>query len=97
MFRIYKVPVGFNETVFSEVWIDPHYEQKHGESVNDELILELLTQLGHQPQIAQDELRGFQFYEVDLSLHRRSYRLILVVPKDKSYLGVRNAYRRVIR
>lgn len=71
MFRIYEGQVIFNEKHFDEVWIDPHYEEKHGDSVNDELILRLLGRLGG-----------------------KFYRLILVVPPDASYLGVRNVYRR---
>jgi len=94
MFRIYEIPVVFNEKHFNEVWIDPHYEEKHGDSVNDELILSLLARLSGKPWAIQMESRGFHFFEVDLELRGKLYRLILVVPPDASYLGVRNAYRR---
>jgi hypothetical protein len=94
MFRVYKIPVIFNEERFSEVWIDLHYEKKHGDSVNDDLILSLLAKLSGKPWAAQMESNGFVFFEVDFELREKAYRLIIVVPPDASYLGVRNAYRR---
>lgn len=94
MFRVYKMTVVFNETLFSQVWIDPHYEEKHGDSINDELIFDLLGRSSGKPWASQREARGFHFFEVDLELTGKPYRLILVVPPDGSYLGVRNAYRR---
>jgi hypothetical protein len=94
MFRVYEIPVVFNEERFSEVWIDPHYEEKHGDTINDELILSLLARLSGKAWATQMESKGFYFFEVDLGLRGKFYRLILVVPPDGSYLGVRNVYRR---
>ena len=94
MFRVYEISVVFNEERFCEVWIDPHFEEKHGDSVNDELILSLLARLSGKPWALQMESNGFHFFEVDLELRGKAYRLILVVPPDASYLGVRNIYRR---
>lgn len=94
MFRIYKIQVIFNEEYFSEVWIDPHYEEKHSSSINDDLIFALLTRLRQKPWTPQAESNGFKFYEVDVDYEDRLYRLIVVTPPDLSYLGIRNAYRR---
>jgi hypothetical protein len=46
------------------------------------------------PWALQMESNGFHFFEVDVELRGKAYRLILVVPQDGSYLGVRNVYRR---
>lgn len=94
MFRIYEIPVIFNEEHFNEVWIDPHYEEKHGDSMNDELILNLLARVSGKPWASQMESRGFRFFEVDLDFNNKLYRLIIVIPPNGSYLGIRNAYRR---
>lgn len=94
MFRIYEIQVVFNEERFNEVWIDPHYEEKHWDSMNDELILSLLTRLTEKPWTNQKQTKGFCFFEVDVDFNSKLYRLIIVVPPDGSYLGVRNAYRR---
>ncbi len=40
------------------------------------------------------EVSGYKFYEADGKYNGKAYRLILVIPPDGSYLGVRNAYRR---
>jgi hypothetical protein len=87
----------FNEEHFNEVWIDPHYEEKHGDSVTDQLILSLLSRLSEKPWASQSDAKGFHFFEVDVDFKSKFYRLIIVVPPDGSYLGVRNAYRRKSR
>ncbi len=79
---------------FDELWIDPHYEEKHKDSIDDPLILELVNQLNGWLIQLNSEVGGFGFYEADGNFGGKSYRLILVVPPDGAYLGVRNAYRR---
>lgn len=95
MFRVYKADVKFNKKHWSSIWIDSHYEEKHSNSVNDELILTLLSRFkGNRAIEADGESGGFQYYEVDTEHKGKLYRLILVIPPDCSYLGVRNTYRR---
>ena len=94
MFRIYRQDVSFNGKHFIEVWIDPHYEEKHGESIDDELILELLLSLADMDVDIAGKIRGFTYYEGEVMHRSKCYRLILVTPPDLSYLGVRNTYRR---
>ena len=95
MFRVVEIRFFINETWFSEVWIDTHYEEKHSRSINDQLILELLGLLNYEcflPQLVRKD--GFQFYETDLFFGGKPYRLIWVIPPDACYIGIRNAYRR---
>lgn len=94
MYRVYDSDLILNEIHFKRVWIDPHYEIKHSGSINDALILSLLTQLHKEELSPISEANGFRYYEVDLERLNKLYRLILVTPDDGSYLGVRNAYRR---
>lgn len=95
MFRIVEARLFINNTWFSKVWIDTHYEEKHSRSINDKLILELLGVLNYEsylPQMIRED--GYQFYETDLIWSGKPYRLIWVIPPDETYIGVRNAYRR---
>ena len=94
MFRVYRVSLTINEIHFSEVWIDPHYELKHRASINDDLILLLLRQIDLHYFEAAAQSYGFSYYEVDIEHRTKPYRLILVIPDDGTYLGIRNAYRR---
>lgn len=94
MYRQYKVHVSMGDHHFCEVWIDPHYEEKHKDSINDELILALVKRLDSWLIVLSAVVSGYSFYEADGAYKGKIYRLILVVPSDNSYLGVRNAYRR---
>ena len=97
MFRVYKVGhLWVNGTQFHKVWIDPHYEVKHQGSINDELILSLVGLLDRQLPFLPKKVRadGFEFFESDLVWKGKHYRLIWIIPPDRDYLGVRNAYRR---
>jgi hypothetical protein len=63
--------------------------------MNDRLILKLLEFLNGRFIVeAAINPNGYRFYEVDIILDHKNYRLILTTPPDHSFLGVRNAYRR---
>lgn len=94
MYRQHKVSLTMGTHHFEEVWIDPHYEAKHKDSINDELILELVKGLDGWLIVLNAIVSGYKFYEADGIYKGKLYRLILVVPPDNNYLGVRNAYRR---
>lgn len=94
MFRVYRALVVFDRKHFNEIWIDPHYEEKHSDSITDDLILALVQKLGGKTAEPHAEANGFRYYEIEVSYQQRLYRLILVRPADDSYLGIRNTYRR---
>ena len=96
MFRRYVVDIVFNGARFSEVWIDPHYEIKHKKSINDELILSLVKRIDLIPLSKERQNDSFEYFEMNVEMNDKMYRLIIVVPQDKSYLGVINAYRKKI-
>ncbi len=96
MRRVYDVEITVNHRVFMKVVIDPHYEEKHGQSIDDHIILALVRMLDgevHLPQ-ATDE-NGFDYFvREDLIYEGKKYRLIWLTHEDEIYIGVVNAYRR---
>ena len=60
-----------------------------------ELMIELILTL-HKSFINEQarSIGGYSFYEVDVNVRNKLYRLVLTTPPDHSFLGVRNAYRR---
>lgn len=95
MYRVYTMLLNLNEITFTEVWIDPHHELKHKDSIDDELILELVKIVNFEDlKLSRTGDESFLYYESNLVLNDKLYRLILTIPPDKNYLGVVNAYRR---
>ncbi len=94
VYRRFEIDLKINDQHFDELWIDPHYEEKHKDSMSDELILKLLKEADGWLITLSSEVSGYKFYEADGKYNGKAYRLILVIPPDGSYLGVRNAYRR---
>ena len=84
-----------NGLKISEVVIDPHYEEKHSSSIDDDLILELvklLTGKFYKPETSKD---GFQYFVADLlEVRGARYRLVWLLEDEKLYVGVINAFRR---
>ncbi len=97
MFRKHQLIVSVNETQVKEIWIDPHYEIKHANSMSDELILQLVHQLDGGSYKAEAHKAGFKWFIADMELDGKSYRLVWLLPDDASYLGVRTAYRRSLK
>jgi len=87
--------LNLNEITFTEIWIDPHYELRHKDSINDKLILELLKIVNFFNLDLQDiNSEGYEFYQINVNYQDKPYRLILTFPPHKLYVGVVNAYRR---
>lgn len=94
MYRRYEIKLNVDGIHYTELWIDPHYEDQSKDSINDQLILELVKEVDGWLITFNSEVGGYRFYEADGNYQSKVYRLILVIPPDKSYLGIRNAYRR---
>jgi hypothetical protein len=79
----------------TQVVIDSHYEIKHSETMNDDLILDLVFLLNNRSFEPEKVSGAFQYYKADpIILNGLSYRLIWVIEENKLYVGVINAFRR---
>ncbi len=93
--RDYKISITVNLRAITRVIIDPHYELKHGDSVDDEIILSLVQMLDGKTFTPEIERDGFQYFKTDpLSLNGVHYRLIWLLEEHEIYIGVINAFRR---
>lgn len=93
--RDYKIAITVNSRVITRAVIDLHYELKHRESIDDELILSLVQLLDGKTFTAETERDGFEYFKTDpLDLNGVNYRLIWLLEKNEIYIGVVNAFRR---
>ena len=75
--------------------IDPHYEDKHKESINDEIIIQLVETLDGKVFEADDEKYPYSYFVTDKIEHKgKLYKLIWLLEEHQIYIGVINAYRR---
>ena len=90
----YPLKITINGRSLSRVVIDQHYRVSHDESMNDQIILDLVRTLDGRkipPERVQDE---FEFFTIEpVYLLEKPYRVILVLSLTDDYLGVVNAFR----
>lgn len=93
---MYSILLTINGRQISRVAIDPHYEERHRDSINDDLILDLVKTLDGAEQLptsVDDE--GFEYYVTDKILLRgKRYKLVWLLHEKEIYVGIVNAYRR---
>ena len=92
--RIYSLSVVINGFEIRQVQIDPHYLEKHSDSIDDQIILELVKKLDCEMTIPKKTTEGFDYFVSEpVWLGSNPYRLVWLLPKDRSFLGVINAFR----
>lgn len=80
--------------MINRVIIDPHFEIKHGDSINDELILELVKKLNGRIEIPEvKDQEGFSYFATLIEHDEKQYRLIWLLEDNAIYIGVINVYR----
>ncbi len=93
--RTYPVTLVVNDRLIHQVIIDPHYEEKHSESVTDEIILALVVKLDGRTFDSDDQDEEFEYFKTDpIEYDGKNYRLIWLLKDDCMFIGVINAYRR---
>ena len=84
-----------NDRHIHQVVIDPHYEDKHAESVTDEIILALVAKLNGRTFDADDQDDDYEYFKTEpIEYDGKNYRLIWLLKNDCMFIGVINAYRR---
>lgn len=93
--RSYSISITVNDRHISEVIIDPHYEEKHADSITDEIILALVRKLDGRVFDPDDVDDEFQYFKTEpIVLDGKSYRLIWLLRESCLFIGVINAFRR---
>lgn len=93
--REYDIHITVNSRRIHKVIIDDHYEIKHKESINDELILRLVRLLDGGTYPVQDRDTPYEYFVTDgLKVDGKLYKLVWLLEDDQLYIGVLNAYRR---
>lgn len=96
MRRSYEIGITINEIRFDEVIIDPHFEVKHSEAMDDEIILVLIRDLDGrvlEPSVIDSD--GFKYFATEPMFYLgKPYRLVWLIDPDESYIGVLNCFRR---
>jgi hypothetical protein len=90
----YPLKITINGRNLSRVVIDQHYRVKHGQSMNDDVILDLVKTLDGK-KFPLDRVQGANEYFTVEPVFRleKPYRVILVLCLTDDYLGVVNAFR----
>lgn len=93
--RTYDVDIRVNGQPITQVIIDPHYELRHSDSIDDELILALVLTLDGQEHVAEIIQETYTYFVTDkIDFRGHLYKLIWLMEDQHVYIGVINAYRR---
>ena len=92
--RTYKIrPIIVNDVRVVQVVIDSHYEEKHGDTMNDELILELVKELDGRREAPEARTGQYSYFATLVEHGEKQYRLIWLLEDQAIYIGIVNAYR----
>jgi hypothetical protein len=92
--RHYEIDSIFiNDRSISEVVIDSHYENKHTDYIDDNLILILVSQLDGGYELPVDVKDDFSYFVKVIEVNKKYYRLIWLLENKYNYIGIINAFR----
>jgi hypothetical protein len=87
MRREYKIDIEVNNRKIKTLIIDPHYEKKHSQSVNDEIILTLVESLNNGHFVLEGKDDDFKYYVTEPHYYEgKPYKLIWLLPLKGNYM-----------
>ncbi len=93
--REYGISIVVNRRQISKIIIDPHYEEKHADSITDQIIIELVKTLDGQVVLPDEESPPYSYFTTDkIEFDGKFYKLVWLLEDEQIYIGVVNAYRR---
>lgn len=93
--REYPTNIKVNGVGIVKVIIDPHFEERHSETVSDEIILGLVKTLDGETFEPEEIDPPYKYFVVDrISYNGKKYKLVWLIEENQFYIGVVNAYRR---
>ena len=94
--RVYSADLTVNGKRLNQIVIDPHYEEKHAKSVDDETIVALVGLLNGKTFVPIDvDDEGFEYFMNDrMEIKGKFFKLIWLLQENELFVGVVNAYRR---
>ena len=92
--REYPFSITVNGLKIETVIIDPHYEEKHSSSINDELILKLVQTLDGEFHDFVDEKSPFKYFvKEEIEVDSKLFKMIWLLEENQLYVGIINAFR----
>lgn len=82
-----------NNRFIWNVIIDSHYRKNHSESINDDLILNLVKKLHGRYQFPEAQDGKYQYFVTLLEWESKYYRLVWLLEEQENYIGIINAFR----
>lgn len=90
----YPLQLVLNGRALVRIIIDQHYKEKHSESINDELIIDLVKTLDGESFPVESRKGEFEFFKVEPVIwDNKPYRVVLVLSIQDDFVGVINAFR----
>jgi hypothetical protein len=93
--REYPISISINGQPINKIIIDTHFEEKHQDSINDSIIIELVKIISGENYEPETSSEGFHYFVNDrIQFQNKFYKLIWLLEDYQIYIGVVNAYRR---
>ena len=90
----YRLKTTLNGRHLNRVVIDQHYRLKHGDTVNDEIILDLIKTLDGRKLLPEKVQGDNEYFTIEpVCREEKPYRMVLVLCLADDYLGVVNVFR----
>jgi hypothetical protein len=86
-------PITINGIRVVQVIIDPHYEIKHSDHIDDALILRLVQKLNGRFELPESISGVYSYFSTLIEHKARQYRLVWLLENNALYVGVVNAFR----